>query len=252
MTRRRLSARWDDVRGDASGFTLIELLVASVLLGVLASIGMSMLMASQRSADVTVSAHQSVEEARLALNRVSRELRQATSLVHVQNPDGAARDDDAITVVSFEADFDGDGCAAATNLEDPTGTCPAGDPADPEQLTYCHEPAAVSGDAGRLYIVGGPVTATVTDCNSLGGLPILASGVDLFTVSYRSSLYRYDTDADGSTSWTELDAALPPIGNGNGTLDGELAHIDRVVVDLTLEGGAGRSYRTSVTLRNKS
>lgn len=248
-----MRTRWDGVRGDASGFTLVELLVASLLLGVLGAIGTSMLLASKRSADVSIGAHQSVEEARLAINRVSRELRQATSIAYVQNPDGAARDDNAVTVVSFEADFNGDGCAASTNLEDPTATCPATNPSDPEQLTYCHEPPAVSSDAGRLYIVGGPVTATVTDCTSLGGLPILASGVDRFSVSYRSSLYRYDlAPADGTTTWTELDAALAPVGNANATLDGELPHIDRVVIDMTLDGGTERKYRTSVTLRNKS
>lgn len=249
MTERvRGAARKED-----SGFTLVELLVAAMLLGIVGAIGTSMLVSAQRSADVTIAAHQSVEEARLALNRVSRELRQATSIVYVQNPDGAARDDDAISVVSFEADFNGDGCAASTNLEDPTGTCPASDPADPEQLTYCHEPPAVTGGPGRLYIIGGPVTSPVTSCAGIGGQPILASGVDRFELSYRSSLYRYDlSPADGTTTWEELDAALAPVGNGNGSLDDELLEVDRITVDLELDGGAGRDYRTSITLRNKN
>ncbi len=248
-----MGQRIQRLRQQDNGFTLVELLVAVVLLGIVGSVGVSMLLAAQRSADTTISAHQSVEEARLALNRVSRELRQATSIVYAQNPDGAARDDDAITVVSFQADFNGDGCAAATNLENPSGPCPAPDPADPEQLTYCHEPPAVSGGAGSLYIIGGPVTTAVTSCPGLGGQPILASGVARFLLTYRSSRYRYDlSPADGTTTWSELDSALAPVGNGNGALDVELTDVDRISVDLTLEGGTRRDYRTSVTLRNKS
>ena len=57
--------------------------------------------------------------------------------------------------------------------------------------------------------------------------------------------------ADGVTSWTELDAAPPPTGNSNGTLDVELAALSSLVVHMTLGDGAGRDFRTTVALRNK-
>ena len=76
MTRMRRA-----VGSGSAGVSLIEMLVAALLLGIVGAIGTSMLVGAQRSADVTVAAHQSVEEARLAMNRVSRELRQASNCI---------------------------------------------------------------------------------------------------------------------------------------------------------------------------
>jgi prepilin-type N-terminal cleavage/methylation domain-containing protein len=245
--------RLNRFRSDESGFTLIELLVASLLLGVVAAVGTSMLVSAQRSADVSTAAHQSVEEARLGLNRVTRELRQATAVTFAQNPDGSARDDDAVTLVSFTADFNGDGCIDGVAPDGSTSGCLPVNASDPEALTYCHEPPTITGAEGRLFVAPVAVTSAVSSCASLGGLPILAGGVDLFGLSYRSNLYRFDGNTDGVTSWSELDAALAPVGNGNDVLDVELAEIDAIVIDLTLDHlGSEQPYRSAVALRNKA
>jgi hypothetical protein len=75
-----------------------------------------------------------------------------------------------------------------------------------------------------------------------------------FKIQYRSNQYRHDlSPTDGITSWREVDAALPPVGNGNGVLDLELREIDSVVIEVSVElGGRVQAYRTQVDLRNRS
>lgn len=236
-------ARLNRPQGDA-GVSLVEMLVGIVLVGVVFGIALTMVTSAQRSADGTTREHQAIEEARLGLNRVSRELRQATDIRYALNADGPGRSESGVTMVSFDADFNGDGCIAGS------AGCAAVNPADPESLTYCHQPPA-DGVEGRLYIIPQVVTAPTSSCESLG-VPILAGRVDRFLVEYRSNLYRYDlSPTDGITTWRELDAAPVPIGNSNGLLDAELASIKAVVVDLTLDAGSGRTYRTHIALRNK-
>ena len=51
-------------RSDA-GVSLVEMLVGASCFGILGSIGISMLLSTQRSANGTISEHQAIEEARL-------------------------------------------------------------------------------------------------------------------------------------------------------------------------------------------
>ena len=230
---------------DDGGFSLVELLVAIMMLSVVLGIALTLLTSTQRSADGTIGEHQAVEEARLGLNRISRELRQATALRYALNADGPTRSDSAVTMVSFEADFNGDGCIAGSS------GCAAVSAADPESLTYCHQPPA-AGTEGRLYIIPQLITTPTTSCASLG-VPILAGRVDRFELQYRSNLYRYDlAPTNGVTTWRELDVATTPTGNNNGALDVELAGINSLIVDLTLDAGSDRTYRTHIALRNRT
>lgn len=234
----------DRVAGDA-GVSLVEMLVGIILISVVSGISLTMLTSSQRSAQGTLAEHQAIEEARLGLNRISRELRQASALRYALNADGPGRSESDVTMISFEADFDNDGCIAGA-----VG-CAAVDPADPESLTYCHQPPS-GGTEGRLYIIPQLVTSPTSDCSSLG-VPILAGRVDRFQLEYRSNFYRYDlSPTNGVTSWTELDSAPLPTGNSNGVLDAELLSVNSLVVDLTLDAGSDRTYRTHIALRNKT
>lgn len=258
-----MSARWRRLRAEDAGFTLVELLVSIVLLSILLAALTTTVFAAQRSAEMSIQDHTRTEEARLAANRVSRELRQALQIDRVVNPMGAGYNADAISVVTFRADFNGNGCVNGVMPDGGTPpVCASDDPvADPEIISYCHEPAAVAGNVPRLYVVGGALPASITSCSA--GQPILAEQVDGFGIEYRSSEYRLDANADGVTSWEELDAGLPPYGNGNGILDGttnsvtgdaesELAYIDSVVVHIDLDDGDGREFRTQLALRNRT
>lgn len=244
-TRRRLRHG----RRDA-GFTLIEMLVAVVMLGMLGGTLLTILLGVRDSASNSRSEQDLNEEARLALNRMARELRQASAITSVLNPDGASYDANAITAVTFTADFNGDGCIDGIAPSGSSTGCSAKDANNPETLTYCWDPSAA---VRQLYLI--PGTLAGNSCTTDGALPILAGQVSSFKLSYRSNLYLYDADNDGITTWSELDAAGPPAGNDDGQLDSaELPEIDTVVIDLTAsaDGAHSQSYTTQVDLRNLS
>src|SRR6185437_7790621 len=93
-----------------SGFTLIEMLVSMLVMSALGSILVTTVIGTKNSATTTASEQNINEEARLALNRMARELRQADAITGVINPDGASYNPAAVTAVTFTADFNGDGC----------------------------------------------------------------------------------------------------------------------------------------------
>src|SRR4051794_421283 len=140
---------------DEAGFTLVELLVACVLMGVLGTLFVTVLLGADKSANNSKSSQDLNEEARLGLNRMARELRQATSLQTVLNPDGPSYAPSNITAVTFSADFNGDGCingVMPNPVPTPTPTCAANDTNNPEVLTYCWDPSAT---VRQLFLIPG-------------------------------------------------------------------------------------------------
>jgi prepilin-type N-terminal cleavage/methylation domain-containing protein len=240
------------LREDESGLTLVEMLVVLIMLGILGSLFTSVALTSTRSAKNTQQQTDINEEARLAINRMARELRQATAITAVLNPDGSTFNPAAVTSITFQADFDGDGCVngvAPSPLPSPAPTCNAASANNPEVLTYCYDPAPSSE---RLVLIPGILAGTT--CTQAGALPILAGNVTSLKFSYRSNQYLYDTSGDGITTWRELDAADPPMGDGDNNINtGDLGNVDSVVVDVVLlEGTHQQKYQTQVDLRNLS
>ena len=232
---------------DESGFTLVEVLVAMVVTMVLATLSMTVVRAAGDALKTSTTSQDLNEEARQAINRVARDLRQANLVVTGVNPDGPSFNVNGVVAIRAQADFDGDGCIGGVG----TG-CLAYNPANPEDVTYCFDP-----NVHQLYVIDNqapgvvPVTSSSTNCT--GGLPLLAGNVKAFKIEYRSNEYRYDlSPSDGVTTWRELDAN-PPAGNNNGVLDVELSKIDSVVINATMSvNGRIQTYRTQVDLRNKS
>lgn len=251
-----MTARQERVADD-SGFTLVELLVAMTIVIALLTISTSTLVASNSAVATTRKVQGLNEEARQALNRIARDVRQASAIVTAVNPDRPTFEPGSIVALSFRSDFDGDGCiAGVTPTVQPPGFtgCKAYNSLNPEDVTYCFAPSTA-----QLYVIDNnatgvtPVTATSTSCS--GGQPLLAGDVFAFKISYRSNVYRDDVDpSDGVTTWRELDSAGPPDGNNNGQLDTvELGNVDSVVFELTMRsGGHQQVYRTQVDLRNRS
>lgn len=211
---------------DDSGFTLVEMAVAMVLLGVLSTVLSVTVTGSQKTAETVRQVNNLNEEARLAVNRIARELRQASEVTAVGNPDPTRS-------VTFGVDFNGNGTIDASTV-------------DPERLTY-------TWDGQRILLSAADTTGTTVT------QPILSGEVSEFRLDYRSSLYQYDCNSDGVTTWQELDAAAcgptgNTVGNGNGALDAaELAHIDSVVLEFSvLDGSRKQDYRTQIDLRNAS
>lgn len=241
------------------GFTLVEMLVAMSVLMVVVTVSMTVIKSSSAAVKTSNQVQDVNEEARQAINRMSRDLRQAKAIVVAVNPDGAAFDPTHIVAVRFQGDYDADQCIAGTPLPNRTITTPClpYNASNPEDLSYCFVPAA--GTAGQLYVIDNnapsvtPITSTSTTCS--GGQPILAGNVSAFQVVYRSNQYRYDLNpSDGVTSWQELDQGPAAVGNNNGVLDAELPNIDTLVLALTMRTSEGhqQKYQTQVDLRNQS
>lgn len=236
------------------GYTLVELLVAMLVMGVVITVSMAVVVNSQETVTTSKQLQDINEEARQAINRMARDIRQATGVVTAVNPDGPGFNDGALTAVRFEADFDGDGCISGdvpSPAPVPPPTCLAYDAGNPEDITYCFQPGV-----RELFIIdnkatASPITAASTSCT---GQPLLAGNVNGFTVAYRSNQYRHDLNpSDGITTWQELDQALPPVGDGDGVLGVELEEIDSVVLSVRMElDGREQDYRTQVDLRNRS
>jgi prepilin-type N-terminal cleavage/methylation domain-containing protein len=229
MTTRR------DTRPD-DGFTLVELLVAMGLFLVLSSLVMTSVLSMSRATTDVKQFTNINEQARIATERLTRELRQAKEVSGAVLPATVGGD----TSLTFGVDFDGSGVVDATA-------------ADPEVMTYRYDSAAKK------------LTLTANDASGTAVTrPILSEQVSAFKLQFRSSLWKYDGcrvgdspgaplgTKDGVTDWTELDTVCGA-GNNNGSLDAaELDRVDLVAVTLSvLEGPHQQTYETQVGLRNQ-
>lgn len=249
-----------------AGFTLIEMLTAIILSALVGSVLMSILLSTQRSVSATTTSDDVNAETRDAVNRMARDLRQAIpysisgaqypAITAVQNPDGAGHVAGGVTSITFVADFNGDGCIGGTSTDPlpdaaPGTSCspaPAADPNNPETVTYCW---GGTSDP-HLYLIAGTVSSGCTPSSGTAQ-PLLSGSISAFELYYRSNNYRFDTNHDGITTWSELDAG----GDKNGVLDpAELAHVNSVLITIsatesTAQGGQhSQTYQTQVDLRN--
>jgi prepilin-type N-terminal cleavage/methylation domain-containing protein len=272
--RRRLSQAGGKDACQA-GFTLIELLVAMVLMTILGGVIITILTASRSSAGATTAQLDLTAEARTALNRIAGDLHGAVPLTNsttglitpaitaVANPDGPGYNPAAVTSVTFNLDVSGDGCVngiASSNVSPAATTAcsktsPPVDLNQPETETICWDPTSQ-----QVYLLAVDPTATdetIPTTNCGGGVPLLAGRVSAFKLSYRSSLYRYQNlsgsdPSAGITTWYDLDAANPPVGDKDAILNStELLEVDSVIIDMTLsESGHVQNFTTGSDLRN--
>jgi type II secretory pathway pseudopilin PulG len=251
--------------GDDAGFTLVELLIASFLGLVVGALILSTVVVAQRSANTTTSVANLNGEARILLNRMTGDIRQAMpvfntdsatgvvtetpAITGVQDP-GPGETPGSITSITFNADFSGDGCIAGI-VSDGCPTPPPFDQNYPESETFCWDPGA-----SVVYLIAGDVQAGTCKPSTTGvtAQPLLSGKVTGLEIDCDSSSYLYDANRDGVTTWQELDAAGPPVGNGNDVLDTpELTRIDSLkIVATVFEDGHSERYQTLVSIRNVS
>ncbi len=231
MIRRRL----ERARSSDHGFTLAELLVAMTVFGVLMAMVTGSVLSSARAVDNVKQLDDINEEARLALVRMERELRQAVRVDAAELfTTGTYAGTGYASSVTFSADFNGNGVVEPSS-------------ADPETLTYRFVPGATAGD-GQIQLTADDASGTATV------RPILSGHVSDFHLELRSSLYACDTNGNGTTTWQELDTsplAACPHPNNNGLDANELAELDGLYIAFTVfEGTHKQSYATLVNLRN--
>lgn len=208
------------------GFTLIELLIAMGLFGILTTVLFSIVL---NSANTLTTVRQSTdinEEARAALNRISREVREAKSITGAVNPLGSTFNPGTDTAITFEVDLSGNDTIELDEI-----------------ITYRYE-----FNKKRLLLQTGSGLSA----------PVLAANVETFRISYFSQLFNCDIDKDGTITWEEVESAPSACPDDSGdsdsppNLDVELASINRVVIELTLlKGTRSQDYRTQIDLRNR-
>ncbi len=234
----RLPARlWSTTEDADRGFTMVEMLVAASLFMMLNLFTFSAVLSHAKVTEATRDATDINQEARLVLNRMARELREASAVTAATNPGVfaysptyATHDPAADSSLTFEVDFN--------NVNGIEPNAP-----DPELITYKYDRAGE-----RLLLQAGGQT-----------LPVLAANVTAFKLSFTSRMHEYNGTLTGGVpndrivTWEELDADPTGVrGNGNKTLDMELTYVDSVVIDITLfKGQRKQTYRTQVDLRNR-
>lgn len=228
-----------------AGFSLVELLVGVVIFGVLSTTVLAAVLTSSKIADNNSTLNDLNGEARNVLNRISRELREASSITAVVNPGGTGYVPATDVGLTLEVDFDADGTI------EPTA-------ADPEVLTYTYQRST-----RQLLLTAAGST-----------VPVLAGNVEDFKLSYFARVGTADrlaldglTDAaapacgsmpstptkDNQLEWMELDAdPAKKYGDCSGTLTAaELPYISSVSIELkVLKEPRQQVYRTRVDLRN--
>lgn len=215
----------DQTQPRDQGMTLIEVLVGMALFSVLGVLLLGLAMSTSRVTQDMRDRAGVNDETRAAMERITREVRQATSIDSVQLP---ADDVPGPTSFTFWTDFDGDGARSATA-------------ANPEVLTYAWTPAT-----GLLTLTAESTGPTTTE-------PLLAADVTSFVVELRSSHWEH-ADENGKTTWRELDEAGPPVGNDDGIANQpELTYVDSIAISMTVQDGHGsQTHDTLIDLRNRS
>lgn len=207
-----------------AGVSLVEVLVGMGLFAVLGTLLLGLALSTSRVSTDTRALANVSEESRLAMERMTRELRQSSGLTAVELSGGST------TALTFWTDFNGN------EVKDLNA-------ADPEVLTYRWNPTTKV-----LSLTANDATGTAIT------RPVLAAHVSSFTLGLRSSKWQYDANGDGATTWQELDAAAAPVGDQDGLPDGpELANIDLLEISMTvLDGARAQTYDTRVDLRNRN
>lgn len=222
------------------GYTIVEMMVVVLLLSLLSTVFYAFLFGGERASRDGRQWVEANQNARLAMERMQRELREADQIVSVSSPDGKSS-------ITFQSDLDQDGTFV-------TGTYVANiEPS--EVLTYRW--------LGEELLISTAVTPTVE--------AVLSRHIKSFSFSYFGSEPKLDGGCsgfqgtippdcaanDGLIHWQEIDRSFgytPKIigfGDDNGVLDAELDHVTKIGIEMTVGiRNQEHSYRAAVELRN--
>lgn len=206
------------LQNDERGFTISELVVTIFLVAIVTTTLLQVALSGTRGSDTTRSVTEVAQEARLGLNRMVRDTREAMLI-----------EDATATAYTVKIDFDASGTYQNPN--------PAG---DYEVLTFAWS------DAENEITLNGELL--VDGAHEIAGENVFG---------YSSNFLSYDWDADGITTPAELDDAplhgITGVGNNNDTLDyPELNFVSGVTYAFRVRhGGYSERFYSEAQLRNR-
>lgn len=223
------------------GYSLVEMLVGMAIFSIVAAGFMAVMFSVARSTDATADSVRISDEARLGLNRLVRDSREAGWIdLSSTSPAGPH---DSFTV---KIDYNGDGAYANPASASAQGSY--------EIVTYAYD------DPGNRITVTAPGVGTETLVTGVDCVRNAAGACKSSVFSFTSNRLDYDWNGDGVTTPAELDqAACPPNSQTaldttcNGVLvEKELASVTSVNVALALTaGGRTSDYYAEAQLRNR-
>lgn len=229
-----------------AGYSLVEVMVSLTIFSVVSTAFVGVMMSGARSADTTRRNVRVSEEARLGLNRIVRDVREAGWIALPGTSPSTA-----YTSFTVKTDYNGNG--AYLNSTGPAGTAES----NYEVVTYAYDAAA-----GAITVTAeGFPTETL-----IKGVSQVNASTPIF--SFTSNRLEYDYSApncsnatpDGVTELCELNLTACALGGYNTAMDScnsvlvdkELANITNVdfAIKVTSEGVASE-YFAEAQLRNR-
>lgn len=222
---------------EEGGYSLVEVLVSVVLFSVV-SIGFTQVMLSgARGTDITRRNVRVSEEGRLGLNRIVRDVREA-SWLSLPGTDPAG----VYTSFTIKTDYNGDGVFANS-----AGAAAA--ESNYEVVTYAYDAATK-----RITVTaaGFPPETLLAGIEPVGTKPVF---------SFTSNRLEYDWSGDGVTTMTEVNQLACIQGGYNLSLDSacnstltdkELANLTNFALAVEINSaGADTEYFAEAQLRNR-
>lgn len=227
---------------EEGGFSLIEILVGAAVFSLVGTAFVSMMFSVARGTRSTADSVRISEEARLGLNRLVRDVREA-GWVELAGTDPSATHNSFTVKIDYNAD------GAFANPA--TGTAQG----SYEVVTYAYD---ASTRRITLTAPGVGTETLVSGVDCVRDLPAGPCASDVF--SFTSNRLEYDWNNDGVATLAEVNAAACPPNNltmldsvCNGALvEKELATLTsvNVAVELTA-GGRSTDYVAEAQLRNR-
>lgn len=225
------------IHSDESGYTFVEVLV-SLLLFSIVSIGfMQVMMSGARGTDVTRRNVRLSEQARLGLNRIVRDVREAG---WVTLPGSSANG--VYTSFTVKTDYDGNGAYANS-----AGIASA--ESNYEVVTYSYDAVAKTI---TVTAEGFPAEVLIEGVEPVGTKPVF---------SFTSNRLEYDWSQDGVTTMLEVDQNACSQGGYNLSLDtacdgelsdAELANLTNFALAVEVnDDGADAEFFAEAQLRNR-
>lgn len=223
---------------EEGGYSLVEVIIALFIFSIISVGFISVMMSGARSADATRNSVRLSEEARLGLNRIVRDVREASWVSFTSNQAGAVQ-----SSFTIKTDYNGNGVYG--NSAGPNGTAES----NYEVVTYAYDAATKSI---TVTADGFPGETLIKGVEPIGSTPVF---------SFTSNRLEMDWNGDGVTTLTEVSDNACTWGGNSTTLDPacnttltdkEMAYVTNFALSVKVRSSDTTSeYFAEAELRNR-